>query len=129
MKNIHIDAFNQKIKDTIDAIKDSNLPKLLSEMSEFSDYYSAADTIGHKYGIEFKAVPIYDNGFNVIGYDPVLKMTTKKGSNLMTEGHKLSDTVTSIEACYAYLAKEWLYAILRNEAFINGKSIHRPEDN
>lgn len=123
MKSSHVDAFNRKLKMTIDVVKDENLSRLLSEMSKFKDYYSAADSIGFKYGIEFRVNIIYDDSCNVIGYDPILKMTVKKGIGLIIEELKLSDTVTSAEACYAYLAKEWLYTILRNEAFIKGESI------
>ena len=120
----HIEAFNRTFKSKVRAIEDENLPRLLREMRAYNDYYSAADSIGFKYGLEFRALMVEDAKGRT-KYIPTFKKMKITGSDVEVEQQVLSSTPMDHADCYSLLAKEWLYGILINEAFLLGQSIHR----
>lgn len=120
----YIIAFNKKLANLVNSISHPYLSQLLKEMETFADFYSAVDSIGCKYGVEI-AVDFVVNDFSEIsGYIPKLLLKEKVPNGFSTIEKRLTSSLKSVEHCYSYLAKEWLYAILGNENFIRGKSIH-----
>lgn len=122
-KATYIYDFNQKFSETIKSYSHPHLKKLLREMKQYKDFYTAADSLGFKYGLEFTVGLIeYEDG--VFAYTPILRYKHKNGIEYKVKEQKMSSPLDTIEACYAFLAKEWLYAILLNENFINSESIY-----
>ena len=119
-KTSYIVAFNKKFATTIGSISNEYSAALLKEMNKYSDYYSAADSLGFKYGVEIGIKQIEDKNGDVSSFVPVIRYKGKSSKDNPIFEQKLCSPIKSINSCYTILAKEWLYAILKDEDFIKG---------
>ena len=118
----YIKAFNEKFKNTISAFKHPNRVKLDDEIKKYIDCYTAVDSLGFKYGLEIFCQHLESEKEYV--YLPILRKKKLVHGSYETSELPLSSPVRDIKVCYEILAKEWIYHILLNRNFIEGKSIY-----
>lgn len=112
-------AFNNKVLDILKKSPNSSASELIKKIenrySGNKDYYSTFDSFGFKVGLGMIATLLVDQSNKELGYLAEFKYYP---NNLFSEKPRVetltsSSTPMSLNECYSYLAKEFIYRLIR----------------
>jgi hypothetical protein len=114
----HVGCFNKTIKRML---KDNPSNKTLNTIEVYRkkklsrDYYSMLDFVGTRVGLEFLVQPVFNESADkVTSYIPSIKIHPNKSKTGKAEIEELTE-FKSIKKAYEYMAKEYVYRLMRIE--------------